>query len=93
MGKIEYCNRRISKYKKFEKALERLADESDIIHLIKLNRVSRLLHRMHSSPSQRKAPNYTHGFVIHDKDIDESLAAQKNDKQTEDKKAVIEMLL
>ncbi len=29
-----YCNRRMTKYKKFEKALERLADESDIIRLI-----------------------------------------------------------
>ncbi len=44
-----YCESRMSKYRKFEKALERLADESDIIRLIRLNRVSRLLHKVQSS--------------------------------------------
>ena len=59
----------MDKYQKFELALERLADEHDIVNLIQLNRVSRLLHKMNFLSRQRKAVGLSHKFVISDKDI------------------------
>ena len=67
--KSQLCRRRIDKYKKFELALERLAEEHDIVNIIQLNRVSHLLHKMNFLGRQRKAVAYSHQFVISDQNI------------------------
>ena len=67
--KSQFCRRRIYKYQKFELAIERLADESDIVDLIQLNRVSRFLHKINFLSRQRKAVGRTHKFVITGQDI------------------------
>ena len=69
------CNRRISirrgsnKYKKFMQAIQRLSKEQDIQHMIEMNRISRLLHKMNFLQRQRHAVSYSHKFVVTDQDI------------------------
>ena len=60
---------RIKKYQKFELALKRLDLEHDIQHVIEMNRISRLLHKVHFLPRQRYAVDFSHKFVIADKDL------------------------
>lgn len=66
--KSNFCNHRITKYKKFETALEHLADEQDIINLILRNRITLFLHKMNFSRNQARAINYSQQFVIGDSD-------------------------
>ncbi len=61
-----FCDRRITKYDKLERALERLDKEQDVVRLLRQNRVTNLLSKLSSSSNQRDAVNHASKFVIHD---------------------------
>ena len=53
-------------------AQERLNEEHDIQHIIKMNRVTRLLHKVHFLTRQRLIMAYKHKYVISADDIEKS---------------------
>lgn len=58
-----------NRYRKYELALKRLSKEQDIQYFIEMNRISRLLHKMNLLQRQRHAIDYSHKYVVTDKDI------------------------
>ena len=63
------CDRRLTKYLKFNLAYERLMKEHDINLMLKLNRVSILLHKLYLLPRQRRMVDMAQNFVISDADL------------------------
>ena len=59
----------MDKYQKFELAMQRLAKERDIIHVLQHNRVSDFLLKAKFLARQRRAINHSHKYVITDKDL------------------------
>ena len=52
-------------------ASDRLTHEHDIQHLIQMNRLNRLLHRIFLRRHQRQAVNFSRKFIITDKDVED----------------------
>ena len=78
--KSRRLRQRIDSYNKFNVAQERLNKEQDIQHLIKMNRITRLIHKVRFLPHQRRAfVGYSHKYVVTALDI--SNATIKQDAQ------------
>ena len=78
--KSRWLRQRIDSYQKFNVAQERLNKEQDIQHLIKMNRITRLIHKVRFLPHQRRAfVGYSHKYVVTALDI--SNAPIKQDAQ------------
>lgn len=66
------------RYQKFKLALERLTLEQDIQYILEMNRINRLLHKDIFKKRQRRAINYSHKFVISDRQLEkESLKKER----------------
>ena len=67
--KVSVIQKGSIRYRKYQLALDRLSQEQDIQYLIQMNRISRLLHKFTLEARQRRAINYSHKYVISEKDI------------------------
>ena len=79
--RLRCYNARYQHYQKFLIALERLTSEKDIQHVIEMNRVNKLLHKVNFLPRQVRAINYGHKFVISNRDIVKAERADFDKKQ------------
>lgn len=61
--------------------------------MIEMNRISRLLHKQSLLPRQRKAVDYSHRYVIGDKDLQNSNETMANSKAVIDPVAEAEKLI
>ena len=66
---MQFFKKKLDRYKKFQLALERLLQEQDIQYMIEMNRVTRVLHKATFLVRQRRAVDYSHRYVISDKDL------------------------
>ena len=57
------------KIRQFDLAVKRIAKEQDLQHLIEMNRISRLMHKMNFLARQRDSIKYSSRFVITDNDL------------------------
>ena len=85
------CRRHMDSHRKFQIAQERLDNEQDIQHLIEMNRVTRLLHKVRFQERHKRILCYSHRYVISSEDISQKeYSATLADSSTAEKKSAAE---
>ena len=85
------CGRKMHQYRKYTIARDRLEKEHDLYEIIRINRVTRALHRILLKSRQRRATDFTLSRTVRDQDAIDLAAERDADKSPTETKPAKEM--